>query len=537
MSVPHGIDRSGAAGGSGAQGMTGSLNELADPGADRILFWDDSAGGLDWMTPSNGTGISGTSISVKDFGAVGDGVTDDTAAIQAAIDAVPSIGGEVWFPAGAYLYSTLTVTQKHDITLTGAGGAILRKSSATGYGLNLVGTSSVDYMLRFRLVNLILDASVTQTSGAFLRAKHQRNLIIDRVWLEDCYIGMQVDAGHIIEVSNFYIRNPINRGFLLASPGEVSKAIGIFLSNGTVEGTSGNTTATGIRVDSGVSGLYLQNVDVTQGATGIYVVDGTPGDGAPEFLFMTNTSADQTNAAGWQFDGGKSIELHNCWGASSATDNGLVQNGATGVRVIGGRFQNNDHHGILIQSGSETHILGALCAKNSVEGANSFDGIHVAANVSEFQLVGNRCGNITGFGSGTQGRGIQIAAGTSTNYAVVGNDLHGNGTEGFTNGATGSSFVVESNLPRLAQGSVASASSITLPPVDFVQVTGTTNIDTIVATDNRSRVVILQFTDALTVNDGTDNILLAGSFTTTALDTLTLVCDGTNWLEISRSVN
>jgi hypothetical protein len=48
------------------------------------------------------------SISVKDFGAVGDGVTDDTLAIQAAINAA-SIGRRILFPSGTYKIST-TIT-------------------------------------------------------------------------------------------------------------------------------------------------------------------------------------------------------------------------------------------------------------------------------------------------------------------------------------------------------------------------------------------------------------------------------------------
>lgn len=49
-------------------------------------------------------------ISVKDFGAVGDDTHDDTTNIQAAIDYANSIGGDVYFPAGTYkITNTLTV--------------------------------------------------------------------------------------------------------------------------------------------------------------------------------------------------------------------------------------------------------------------------------------------------------------------------------------------------------------------------------------------------------------------------------------------
>jgi hypothetical protein len=48
--------------------------------------------------------------------------------------------------------------------------------------------------------------------------------------------------------------------------------------------------------------------------------------------------------------------------------------------------------------------------------------------------------------------------------------------------------------------------------------------------------VTLVFADALTVTDGS-NLRLNGNFTTSADDTLTLVCDGTNWYEVARSAN
>jgi polygalacturonase len=41
-------------------------------------------------------------VSVKDFGAVGDGLADDTTAIQAAIDAVATTGQSIYAPAGTY---------------------------------------------------------------------------------------------------------------------------------------------------------------------------------------------------------------------------------------------------------------------------------------------------------------------------------------------------------------------------------------------------------------------------------------------------
>lgn len=59
------------------------------------------------MLPDNAGALM---LSVREFGATGDGQTDDTAAIQRAIDAARDAGGGgVWFPAGKYRSSTLKV--------------------------------------------------------------------------------------------------------------------------------------------------------------------------------------------------------------------------------------------------------------------------------------------------------------------------------------------------------------------------------------------------------------------------------------------
>jgi hypothetical protein len=80
-------------------------------------------------------------VSVMDFGAVGDGVTDDTTAIQNALDYVKNIGGgEVYLPAGTYKCdSQLTLTSANGVRILGASKNILRTGSTI---INYTGTAS-----------------------------------------------------------------------------------------------------------------------------------------------------------------------------------------------------------------------------------------------------------------------------------------------------------------------------------------------------------------------------------------------------------
>ena len=92
------------------------------------------------------------SVSVKDFGAVGNGVTDDTAAIQAALNLGPFHA--IYFPAGTYIASNLTCGA--DITLVGDG----RKNSTIKFKASSAGALlTANNAVRFTMINLGLDGN------------------------------------------------------------------------------------------------------------------------------------------------------------------------------------------------------------------------------------------------------------------------------------------------------------------------------------------------------------------------------------------
>lgn len=68
-------------------------------------------------------------VSVTESGAKGDGIADDTVAIEKAVQAAAAKNGILFFPRGEYLISRGIYLQSN-LTITGAQGAILKKNPA-----------------------------------------------------------------------------------------------------------------------------------------------------------------------------------------------------------------------------------------------------------------------------------------------------------------------------------------------------------------------------------------------------------------------
>lgn len=96
--------------------LTGFLTKLKSAiGASLVGFKQVGTGAVDRTVEAKLKEF----VSVKDFGAVGDGITDDTVAIQAALNYSASTGSVAFVPAGTYRHMGLTISDK--VKLRGAG--------------------------------------------------------------------------------------------------------------------------------------------------------------------------------------------------------------------------------------------------------------------------------------------------------------------------------------------------------------------------------------------------------------------------------
>jgi hypothetical protein len=123
---------------------------------------------------TSGTGFPW--YNVKDYGATGNGTTDDTSSIQDAFDAATVDGGVVYFPAGTY--SCNTITPYRDTSINGDGRNVSIIKSRAAEILLDYGTSADLEFFNGSVENISLEGNnvgtigINITSGAYFTAKN-----------------------------------------------------------------------------------------------------------------------------------------------------------------------------------------------------------------------------------------------------------------------------------------------------------------------------------------------------------------------------
>lgn len=118
----------------------GTYKVTALTGLSSVVLFGDNASfvGITDTISQIGKPSSNLVYNVKDYGAIGDGTTDDTTDIQAAITTAKTVNGSVVFPPGTYLVTNLTITG--NVSLFSYGGATIKQSAYVGNMISISGT-------------------------------------------------------------------------------------------------------------------------------------------------------------------------------------------------------------------------------------------------------------------------------------------------------------------------------------------------------------------------------------------------------------
>ena len=143
-------------------------------------------------------GAGSSLFNVMDFGATGDGVTDDADAIQQAVDAAAAVGGTVVIPSGTYVVGS-TISLRSRVTLQGQDASLSMANQ--GSATELLAAVDVD---RVTIRDLTIRSGDSSGKVIAVRLAGHTNCVVQNVDTINCYYGLKIDTGGAnLTVSNF----------------------------------------------------------------------------------------------------------------------------------------------------------------------------------------------------------------------------------------------------------------------------------------------------------------------------------------------
>lgn len=475
--------------------------------------------------------------NVKDYGAVGNGTTDDGAAIQSAIDALSvalnsdNAAGILYFPVGKYIDGlSHTIPSTKRITLLGSGeysSTLQRAVGASGdwwtFNGSYTGAVDLGFDGNRAAATATGDAIVLNGADTFLR-----DCQITKIRGNGLSIG-KAGAATSTRLRGLRIREASNYGIRTTG------------SSGSLDGMwsgieVGMTGLSGVRLDSG-----SQNIDsIHIWYSGMESL--TDRDG----LWLNSTG---NLVSKWQ------TESNLGWGLRISASTNQVTNGRSWGNVLGGA---------IVSSANLNNITGNEFYRNAVGNTAGT----VAPECSSLYLSDSLYNVITGntfsdsalaLAAGTEpvgatypypGRSAILTqtmaiyeSGTCDRNVYTGNSARKDLTRGalgpvtfvgFTNMISGNDFGDVGIPLRTITGG-----AIRVPQETAAITVSQASEITSVLGHAPGRTVAIIFTAATpsAIRDNGTTLNLAGDFTPTTNDVITLISDGTVWREVSRSAN
>lgn len=366
-------------------------------------------------------------VSVKDFGAVGDGITNDTVAIQKALD---NGGSCITFPNGMYLISS-TLTPSSNQQLIGLGGTITMTNGTFADGIYINGKSNV------KVDGLsIIGASGGNSFDRAININASTNVVVENCLIQD--IGKEAltpnEWGNGIEIGGSSVNTKIINNTI-----KNIKGYGQYRGDGITVRSSFDTLIQGNTIDTN----RRMQIAVIDDAVDVKIVGNHLLNG---YLAGIDVEPNSVNTTGEIIIQGNTIRNF-----------GIKPGGTIGAQFYGIDLQSNEFDNIS--------VVGNII---SAENAQAISCIH-GQNSAKFATITGNVLWCNGFADGMtlySGNGFK-------NLVISGNIIREFAVNGIIGDKNGN-VVVDSNILESSQATAAFGIRMSTGSIDptYVTITG-----------------------------------------------------------------
>jgi hypothetical protein len=529
VAYPTGVWRDDFAAGNGASplwyqpsGSACSLNSGNGDGGSQVKSADSKC----WVAVFPDSGVS-----PAQFGAKGDGTTDDTAALNAALAYVGTKGsGLLHARAGAKYAISNTITIKNGTSFVGAGwdNSIIKLFNGSF-------TPAIKMEPRAELRNWYVDAT-PQTAGTVIQlgstANDYRSLVSRVLVFKGC-VGIDVEGvGHSILDSWVNSTNAVAGcgGIRVghATTGASTVETRIVNTSMVCDYTLSTRADYGLRVEDAGGMFYGPGNDNIGCINGTVIL---PGANQQVALMFANDSVfgDSVQQVGLLIDtadptaqvfGNMFVQTWTS-GAVAPSGTGVVIQNTGGGKIAGNSFNghraySNVNNGVEIKvpaSGTITDTtFDNIRICNTQNGADFLLGAGQSATIRNSR-IGKQCDGMTS--GNTTGLSYGIGLNVNTQLIAIGNDLSYGGAESwspFSGIPVGNSVIANNSIDTTSGPTYASGTTVTLNQISpRIHLSGTTAVNTITPAWNGQPLCVIS--DSGAVSFGTSGNIAAAATT------------------------
>lgn len=378
-------------------------------------------------------------VNVKDFGALGNGTTNDTAAIQAAVNSLAAKGGgTVFFPEGTYNVNTLNLNVR-GVKLQGSGWlgtriqGMVPNTKIINISADFCGVESLQ-------VGFYGYTPDTVTSiGIYSNAN---NCVFSDFRVYSTGVGIYLDNSTICMMNNFYIETFSQAGIYM------NHWVDMYAHNFVIQASVGKQYGklACMYVTNGCDAILMSGGDILSGRHSIQCEGAAWGMNYSNF---TNICFDTSYESCASLERSRMNRFTNCWfsgGRDTTGFEGMIIGNSTDTEFVSCQFTNNGGHGASVKdNNTNVRFNSCLFDSNSYTGGpNYFHGLSIWPNAKNFSVT--NCTFKNGSFAGQQGFGLLINYGTSDRYIITNNFFQNNGILGLSDGGTGTTKVVNGNI-------------------------------------------------------------------------------------------